>query len=74
MEQAPASYFASFGDSELSASKASDRYVWAVTDSRTGAETAYGEAPDLAGAMIAAAQAVGAEWGAVRWRSPEDES
>lgn len=74
MEQEPATYSASYGHMELRTCQASGRYLWTVKNSHTGAETAHGEAADLAGAMIAAAEAVGAEWGAVRWHNREDKS
>ncbi len=74
MAQEPGSYFASFGHLELRTSKARDGYLWTVKNPNIGAEITHGEAADLASAMIAAAEAVGAEWGTVRWRSPEDES
>lgn len=73
-QEKPQSYFASFGQLDLRTQEANGRYAWTVKDSMTGDQIAGGEAADLPGAMVNAAEAAGAEWGAVRWRGREDGS
>lgn len=69
MEQnEPRTYVATLGDQELKTWESNGRYAWSVTNSSTGVETANGEAVDLETAMVSAAHAVQAEWGALRWR------
>ena len=70
----PRTYFATLGDLELKTWESNGRYPWSVTHSNTGEETARGEAVDLESAMVGAAQAVQAEWGALRWRRGEGEN
>ena len=73
-KQKPApTYFARLGDLELKTWESNGRYPWSVTDSRTGQETAHGEAVDRETAMVGAAHAVQAEWGVLRWRSSDAE-
>jgi hypothetical protein len=71
----PRAYFARLGDLELKTWELSGRYAWTVTNSKTGQETAHGESVDRESAMVAAAHAVQAEWGVLRWRTnnAEDE-
>jgi len=64
-------YFATLGDLELTVQESNDHYSWGVKNSKTGEEIAHGEAVHLEDAMVAAAQAAGAEWGAIRWSSAE---
>jgi hypothetical protein len=74
MEQkTPRTYLATLGDLELKTWESNGRYPWSVTNPRTGEEIARGEAISLENAMVAAAHAVQAEWGALRWRSNEAE-
>ncbi len=61
-------YRATLGELELKTWESSGRYPWNVMNSKTGEEVAVGEATGMADAMIAAAQAAGAEWGVVKWR------
>jgi hypothetical protein len=69
MEQKePRLYLARLGDQELKTWESNGSYRWSVTDSRTGVETAHGEAVDRETAMVGAAHAVRAEWGVLRWR------
>jgi hypothetical protein len=69
----PRTYLAKLGDLELKIWEAGGRYLWSVIDSKTGRETAHGEAADRESAMVGAAHAVQAEWGALRWRSTDAE-
>jgi hypothetical protein len=69
----PQTYFATLGDLELKTWDSNGCYPWTVTNPRTGEEIACGEAISLENAMVAAAHAVQAEWGALRWRSSEAE-
>jgi hypothetical protein len=72
MEQKkPRTYRATLGNLELKTWEFNGRHPWSVTNSRTGEETAHGEAVDRESAMVGAAHAVQAEWGALRWRSSE---
>jgi hypothetical protein len=74
MEQKePRVYLATLGDHELKTWESNGRYSWSVTDSRTGMETAHGEAADRETAMVGAAHAVQAEWGVLRWRRAGEE-
>jgi hypothetical protein len=74
MEQkAPRTYLATLGDLELKTWDSDGRYPWTVTNPTTGQEIARGEVIGLENAMVAAAQAVQAEWGALRWRSSDAE-
>ena len=74
MEQkTPRAYFATIGDLELKILESSDRYEWIVTNSKTTEELARDEVVGLENAMVAAAQAARAEWGALRWQSGEGE-
>jgi hypothetical protein len=74
MEQKrPRTYFATLGDLGLKTWESNGRYPWSVTNSKTGEETARGEAVDLESAMVGAAHAVQAEWGALRWRRADGE-
>ena len=70
----PKTYTATLGDLELRTWESDGRYPWSVSDSKTGNEIAQAEAADLVNAMIDAAQAAGAEWGAIKWRSSEEDS
>ena len=67
----PRTYFARLGDLELKTWESNGRYSWSVIESKAGHETAHGEAVDRESAMVAAAHAVQAEWGVLRWRSSE---
>ena len=69
-------YFATLGDLKLKVWESSDGYLWSVMNAETGGEIAHGEVVGLEDAMVGAAQAAQAEWGALRWRSdePEDSS
>jgi hypothetical protein len=69
----PRTYLATLGDLELKTWQSNGRYPWSVTNSKTGEEIAHGEVVDLENAMVGAAHAAGAEWGAVRWRDSEEE-
>ena len=76
MEQKePRTYLATLGHQELKTWESNGRYAWSVTNSRTGVETANGEAVVLETAMVGAAHAVQAEWGSLKWRrrGAEDE-
>jgi hypothetical protein len=74
MEQnSPRIYLATLGDLELKTWESGGRYPWSVTNSKTGVETARGEAVDRESAMVGAAHAVQADWGALRWRSTDAE-
>jgi hypothetical protein len=66
--KSPHTYLAKLGDLELKTWESDGHYPWSVTNSRTGIETAHGEAADRESAMVGAAHAVQAEWGALRWR------
>ena len=68
-----ATYSASFRNLELRIWESNGRYPWSVTNSATGEVTRRGEAADRDTAMVDAAQAAEADWGAVRWRSEEDD-
>jgi hypothetical protein len=70
----PASYFASFRNFELRTWETSGRYSWTVKNSDTGEQLANGDAKDLPSAMVAAAEAAGADWGSVKWRGRDDET
>ena len=72
-KQGPRTYFARLGDLELRTWESNGRYSWSVVNSKSGQETARGEAVDRESAMVAAAHAVQAEWGVLRWRSSEDD-
>jgi len=73
-DQGPRTYIATFRDLELRVRESNGRYIWTVTDSKTGRQTAQAEVAGLENAMVAAAQEAGADWGSIRWRSnqPED--
>jgi hypothetical protein len=73
-DREPRTYFATFRDLELQIRESNGRYIWTVTDSKTGSQTAQAEVAGLENAMVAAAQKAGADWGSIRWRSnqPED--
>ena len=74
MEQkSPRTYLAKLGDLELKTWESGGRYPWSVIDSKTGRETAHGEAADRESARVGAAHAVQAEWGALRWRRNDAE-
>ena len=70
----PASYCASFRNFELRTWKTNGGYSWTVKNTNTGELTAEGDAADLPTAMVAAAEAAGADWGSVKWRGRADES
>jgi hypothetical protein len=69
----PRTYVARLGDLELKTWESNGGYSWSVINSKTGQETARGEAGDRESAMVAAAHAVQAEWGVLRWRSNEED-
>ena len=73
-DQEPRTYFARFRDVELRIRASNGLYIWTVTDSKTGSQTAQAEVAGLENAMVGAAQEAGADWGSIRWRSdqPED--
>ncbi len=68
-------YAAALGNLSLKIWVAEGGFRWIITNAETGADMARGESADLPGAMVAAAEVAGAEWGALRWRSsePDDE-
>jgi hypothetical protein len=68
-EREPRTWFAQFRDWELQVRESGGGYVWTVTDSKTGGQTARSEVAGLETAMVAAAQEAGADWGSIRWRS-----
>lgn len=70
----PRTYRATLGDLNLQTWESPDGFRWSVTHSQRGEAVAAGEAVDLPSAMVAAAQAAQAEWGAVRWSSSEGET
>ena len=59
-------YVSSFRDRELKIWESGGGYQWSVTNSGNG------EAIDLESAMVAAAQAAGADWGSVKWRGANE--
>ena len=73
-QEKPRAYFATLGELELKTWESNGRYPWSVTNSKTGEDVTHGEAADLESAMVGAAQAVEAEWGALKWRSREGEA
>ena len=66
-------YLARLGDLELKTWECTGGYAWSVTDSKTGQETAHGEAADRESAMVGAAHSAQAEWGVLRWRRKGEE-
>lgn len=68
----PRTYRATLGDLNLQTWESPGGFRWSV--SQRGEAVAAGEAIDLPSAMVAAAQAAQAEWGAVRWSSSEAEA
>jgi hypothetical protein len=66
-------YCATLGDLKLKTWESNGRYLWSVTNFKTQEEIAHGEVAGLENAMVGAAQAAQAEWGAVRWRGCEGE-
>lgn len=68
-----AAWSASFRNLELAVRQSGAGYSWGVTDVTTRAVIAQGEAVDLEGAMVDAAQAAQADWGTVKWRGPEED-
>lgn len=69
----PPTYFATFRNLELCVRASNGRYLWTVTDSDSGSQTAQAEVAGLENAMVGAAQAAGADWGSIRWRRNEPE-
>ena len=67
-DQEPPIYFATFRNLELCIRESNGRYLWTITDSNTGTQTAQAEVAGLENAMVGAAQAAGADWGSIRWR------
>ena len=73
MEQKPPwAYFATINDLEPKVRESNGRYEWIVTNSKTGEELARDEVAGLENAMVGAAQAARAEWGALKWHSGEE--
>jgi hypothetical protein len=70
----PASYCASFRNVELRTWENNGRYSWIVKSATAGEQIAEGDAADLPTAMVAAAEAAGADWGSVKWRGRAGES
>ncbi len=70
-------YTAQFRDLELKIVTGNGTYLWTVaragTVARAAEEVARGEAHELEGAMVAAAEAARADWGSVRWRGIEED-
>jgi hypothetical protein len=66
-------YSATLGDLALEIRESAGGYIWSVRDSQAGEQIAGGESAVLENAMVSAAHAVQAEWGALRWRSNEPE-
>jgi hypothetical protein len=71
--QSSATYSATFKDRALQIRASGSGYSWSVTNSTTGEKVAQGEASDRESAMVAAAEAAQADWGAIRWRGARDE-
>jgi len=67
-------YVASFQDRNLRTWETNSAHTWEVTNSVTGEIIANGEALSREDAMVAAAQAAGADWGSARWRSPGEDN
>ena len=72
-DQERRTYFATFRNLELRILESNGRYLWTVTDSQTGSQTAQAEVAGLENAMVSAAQAAGADWGSIRWRGNHPE-
>ncbi len=64
-------YTAQFRNLELKIVTGNGTYLWTVA--RGAEEVARGEAHELEGAMVAAAEAARADWGSVRWRGIEED-
>ncbi len=62
-------YVASLGDLRLEIHESNGRYHWSIQNVKTGEEIGRDEAAYLEEAMVGAAQAAGAEWGALKWRN-----
>jgi len=68
-DQERPAYCATFRNFELRICESNGRYLWTITDSETGSQTAQAEVAGLENAMVGAAEAAGADWGSIRWRS-----
>ena len=60
-------WVASFQGRALRTWEEGDGYLWSVTESASGAIVAHGAVSDLEDALIAAAEAAGADWGNAKW-------